>query len=358
MSRRPALPVLTSLRFFAAAAVVAFHGVITLAGANSVPPDVLEGLTVAGHGAVTFFFILSGFVLAYAHAGRDESDALNVTPTVFWRRRLARVLPAYLVGLILATPQAIDFIEHAEPWEKVVGPLSVLLFVQTWWPPFAAIWNFPAWSLSVEAVFYALFPWLSRVTGRIPRSWMALIAYVLIVMSYDWRIAPPPDTSLGRYLLALPVLYLPLFLFGMVMGRQLLFGRPLSEAAHAAIFLLGLAALVTIFHFNLTGDGILTAAFSLIIFGGARSSWITKPLASPILVLLGDASYAIYILHFPLRAWWEKMAFGMPSWLNLPLYFCLTVAVSILVFRCVETPVRNWIANPRVFRRVRVSVAE
>jgi peptidoglycan/LPS O-acetylase OafA/YrhL len=158
-----------------------------------------------------------------------------------------------------------------------------------------------------------------------------------------------------RTLFALPVFHLPMFMFGMVLGRQFLFGRQAGPAAHAALFATGVAALALLFSFNalmpswMKGEGVLVLIFSLVIFGGARTGGL---LASPLFVLLGEASYAIYILHVPVRFWWKTMAFALPLPLDIFLYCCLVVVVSILAFRCVETPMRKAIG-----RQARVSIA-
>jgi peptidoglycan/LPS O-acetylase OafA/YrhL len=86
-------------------------------------------------------------------------------------------------------------------------------------------------------------------------------------------------------------------------------------------------------------------AFSLIIFGAARPAGAMTMLAVPAMVLLGEASYSIYILHVPLRLWWDGLGLGLPLWLNLALYILLLVTFSILSFRCIETPMRKRIAR-------------
>jgi peptidoglycan/LPS O-acetylase OafA/YrhL len=73
-------------------------------------------------------------------------------------------------------------------------------------------------------------------------------------------------------------------------------------------------------------------------------------LTRPTFVLLGEASYSMYILHIPLRVCWDNLAAAVPGlngmpWLNFPLYFGFVILVSVVVFRVVETPLRQWIAG-------------
>ena len=306
---RPALPILTSLRFFAAAEVVAYHIVTTHAGDAVLPDGFFKSLASGGFAAVGFFFVLSGFILTYVHAGQTDSDDRVIKPTMFWRLRFARIAPAYFLGLIMALPSLINFLhDPAMPaWERVAGPILVVLFLQAWWSPLAMIWNYPAWSLSVECLFYALFPWLARASVRLPRSMLFLIAYCLIVAATAYR---EEFLSLPG---AIPLPCLPHFIFGMVLGRQYLFGPTISPRLHAAMFYLGVGLLAIVFCFDwllpwwTRSDAVLVSLFALIIFGGARPTGAGTLLTLPVFVLLGEASYSMYILHAPLRHWWEGM---------------------------------------------------
>jgi len=362
---RPHLPVLTTLRFFAAAEVVAFHVAQTRPGWAR-PVDFLSGLVSGGYAAVVFFFVLSGFILAYVHTGENERSACNVKAARFWRLRFARIAPAYYLALLLAMPLLTQVVaqSQASSWSTAFGMASVMLFVQAWWPAYTTLWNFPAWSLSVEFLFYALFPWLARTLARCPAVAVLVGSYALIVLTNDYRgellwrsglMGRPPE---GDWLVlsAFPILYLPLFTFGMALARLYLFGRVLSPRLHAAMLGIGVALVVLMFGgaWMLPGwtrsDPALALVFALIVFGGAGAAGVFPLLARPTFILLGEASYSIYVLHIPLRYCWETLADAVPGlrgmpWLNFPLYFGFVVLVSVVVYRVVETPLRQWIAG-------------
>ena len=98
--QRPLLPALTSVRFLAACSVMLYHlGVVEVLRG----PNWYESMTGVGYVGVSFFFVLSGFILVYSHAGRKISRAR------FWRSRFARIYPACLFSLVLALP----FFVHA-----------------------------------------------------------------------------------------------------------------------------------------------------------------------------------------------------------------------------------------------------
>jgi peptidoglycan/LPS O-acetylase OafA/YrhL len=362
---RPNLPVLTTLRFFAAAEVVAFHVAQTRPGWSR-PVDFLSGLVSGGYAAVVFFFVLSGFILAYVHTGESDRSACNVKAARFWRLRFARIAPAYYLGLVLALPILTYVVaqSQASSWSTAFGMASVLLFVQAWWPGYTTFWNFPAWSLSVESLFYALFPSLTRSLARCPAVAVLVGSYALIVLTNAYRgellsrvglIGPTPESD-WLVLSSFPIVFLPLFIFGMALARLHLFGRVLSPGLYAAMLAIGVALVVLIFGgaWMLPGwtrsDPMLALVFALIVSGGAGAAGALPWLTRPTFILLGEASYSMYILHIPLRVCWDNLAAAVPGlgampWLNFPLYFAFVVLVSVVVFRVVETPLRQWIAG-------------
>ncbi len=222
------------------------------------PIGFLSGLVSGGHAAVIFFFVLSGFILAYAHAGETDGSACDVKPIRFWRLRFARIAPAYYLSLLLALPIVTQFLAQSQnsDWSLAIGLASVMFLLQAWWPPYMSLWNFPARSLSVECVFYALFPWLARLLVRWPAAVVLAAAYTLVVLANTYEgevvswtqglqgpVAPDRWSAPGF----MPPLYLPLFVLGMALARLYLFGPALSARLHAAMLGIGVALIVLIF---------------------------------------------------------------------------------------------------------------
>jgi len=366
-ARRPPLPLLTSLRFFAAAEVVAFHFVTTRAGGPEPSHGIVAGLASGGFAAVAFFFVLSGFILTYVHAGPDPSSPVDVPARRFWRLRFARLAPAYWAGLVLALPVLLLQLQAGglPEWARLAGPAMVLLFVQAWWPPLATLWNMPAWSLSVEVLFYALFPALARLTARVsPLSLLLLSAAGIVATTWLRReflspegIFPEPrrETLWQAYF---PPLYLPHFLFGMALGRWHLHVGP-GRAARpwlpaAAVVVVGLFAAASWLPWWTRSDAALAPLFALIILAGATP--VEGPgapgrgvLAHPVTQRLGEASYALYILHLPLRMWWDAgllmLDVRLPEGVLFAFYFAFATVVSLVVLRTLETPLRRLIAG-------------
>jgi peptidoglycan/LPS O-acetylase OafA/YrhL len=227
---RSRLPRMTSLRWYAALVVLLYHANATL---DWRPLHVFA----FGQVGVTFFFVLSGYVLAWSYSPAT-------TPRRFWWRRFARIYPSHLVVLVVAvvlglTVAGEDFI--TDP----LGVLAAVLLLQAWVPTFDVLYagNPPSWSLSCEAFFYALFPWLH---GRIRRAStttvvVATVAF-LVVMAVAGRLIAPPGTDLGNTLgYANPVVRLPEFVVGIVLARLVKGGLRSPVPMWAAVVLVGVS---------------------------------------------------------------------------------------------------------------------
>jgi peptidoglycan/LPS O-acetylase OafA/YrhL len=364
-NRRPSLPALTSLRFFAALEVMITHA----PRVAEFPTGFARDLFTAGHEAVTFFFVLSGFVLTYVYVGCTEHVGLKVGFSTFWRSRIARLAPAYFLGLLLTLPIFLysALVAQNIPIQLLVAGLALTpAFMQAWWPPVAALWNPPAWSLSVEFFFYAVFPALPRLVNRFSLGRFLFLAFALVVVMVLARttmhsvLEAIPDSEARRNFEGLfPLFHLPQFIFGIALGRVFLFGPGISPKLHVGMLYGGAVGLVLIFGLQsllpqwllwAQTDAGLVLLFGLVIFGGARAggSW----LGCSTLVLLGEASYSMYIFHTPIYFWWfwltsKVLGLTLPFFVNLALSLVLVIVASVLVYLYVETPLRRWVVNGR-----------
>jgi peptidoglycan/LPS O-acetylase OafA/YrhL len=157
-ARRDALPSLTGLRFWAALLVVGYH-----LSREYHPLPLLSPLVWYGRDGVTFFFVLSGFVLAWSYPPAARSGQRPRVPArVFYWRRLARIWPLHLLTTGLALAVALP-LGAGPPPAAVLWSLPLL---QAWSPAQVYGGNPAAWSLSAEAWFYLLTPALLRFLGR------------------------------------------------------------------------------------------------------------------------------------------------------------------------------------------------
>lgn len=356
---RQPLSQLTSLRFFAATVVVVFHLSFSWNGWPK-PSSFLQGLTCGGYAAVSFFFVLSGYILYQAYPAANSTPKGFSLP--FWRRRFARIAPVYLFGLLIAFPFVLDdLLRNGMTWSQALGLGSVLLLLQSWWPPFALLWNPPAWSLSVESFFYLMFPWLRHCAGRASRPILFTTVYALLLTTTMLRRDALSLTDLDHFNSTIafqyyfPLIHLPQFFFGMVLAecrRAGCFNFP--GYLCSIVFSLSVVSVILIFGFMYClpwwtrSEAVLAPLFGLVVISASGNGPFLRHLAAPRLVLLGEASYSLYILHVPLLMWWgEYFRIGEQSVIaklaGKALFFVVATFFSVVTYTYIEKPLRRWI---------------
>lgn len=371
---RAALGPLTGLRFFLALWVLLFHdtgpGEFLAPLRESMPAALDHGLRT-GYAAVSAFFVLSGFVLAYRYP-LDTSWSRERLREYAWAR-VARLYPVYLLALIVIAPYWLWMARASGGWPQVAAELpsglASALLLQAWVPPWALRWNGPGWSLSAEAFFYVCFPWLGAWIWKRPNTagcglglWAAslaapLLAVLLPVAGLGDRMATTAVDGASNWVqLAMhhPLVRLPEFLAGILAARwwerlseRGAAGRGYRLYVPAAIALAVVLANAHRLPYPLAHQGALLPLWMALIVGlaldgGTPARW----LASKPLVVAGNASYALYILQAPLHAamvilvrrWTGARPAGL--WAEA-LFVLLCVAASLAVYRWFEEPLRR-----------------
>jgi len=355
---RPPIPPLTSLRFFAAALVVAFHY-----DPDRFPrlPDFIHDWLETGYESVTFFFILSGFVLSYVYFGSDPGRT-NTTLKSFFVARFGRLFPAYYLSLLIALPFFVApnfFQEEPAPPNLLYHGLAVLFSVQSWWPEAALAWNPPAWSVSVEWFLYLTFPIIAWATRFLPGGAFLVGSYLLVALVAAFRVMvmePLMDDEPDKwrnFALFFPLFHLPQFIFGVALGRVHLLGPRPSPALAGWMFAAGLVGLMVLFGdleelpARIRSNAVLVILFGMLVFGAAQSGHAAyRALSFRPLVYLGTISYSMYALHQPIEFYWEwigprALGANLPYVLDFALYFGIVTGVSALSYRFIETPFRR-----------------
>ncbi len=251
-----------------------------------------------GRAGVDVFFVISGFILWRVTAGRI------VAPTDFLWRRLIRVAPLYwLTTLAVAATAALwpTFLPQVSP---DLGPLLLsLAFVPHLDPrglPFPTLP--PGWTLNYEAIFYLIF----ALALAAPRRWRALAAMggLMAATAAGFELADP------AYLLGANPMLLQ-FAAGVALGWVAEHDALPGARAGLAMVLSG-AVLLTLIQtqglfvefwrpFQWGAPALLLVAGAVTIEEGLPARTAPTP-AGRLAVTLGDASYAIYVLHLPVTA--------------------------------------------------------
>lgn len=345
---------LTGLRFFAAFLVVTHH--VT---GNLAPIPAIATTSEFGATGVTFFFVLSGFVLTWSW--REGDPARD-----FYWRRFARVWPLHAV--LLVPPVAGLALLRGVDW--TAAAFSAVL-VQAWIPDLRVYYggNPVAWSLSCELFFYALFPAVIRRAASAPiRVLASCFAGVLALMlAGDVLARSALAAPAASYVLTVSPAYRVLqFLLGVLLAVAVRRGRLAgvrllpSLACVAALPVLLWAPLPYL-------EGPLVSvvvsvrsvavplAYGMLIVAAARRDVDGRPsmLRHGLLVRLGHWSFALYLVHltviFGLRQTLGPQVLSNANVLDLVLVTLGCVVLSGLLFSCIERPIER-----RLRRRLRV----
>jgi len=354
MRRTEKLPALTSLRFFAAFYIVLHHALrVFLPG---IPPDgILWRFIQLGWCSVTFFFILSGYILCIVYLKSGEPVPLRS----FFRARFARVYPLFLLTLVLDTPNL--FLKRLATFGMKIAAYKTavifsghLVMLNAWIPQLRGI-DAPNWSLSVETVFYLCFPFLGVALSdlRGHRLWIVATFTYLGGMITSYEAYRHVGGDLGSHL---PLINLYFFVLGILLGRwQMLRGEQdaqvgrtitrqayITSAAELACFSAVVYWSPQIPNPNLIA-GLLVPAFVGMIWAFSHSDWLpARLLSARWLVVLGEASFGLYLFHVPVLHLFQSLGWDREPKLFI-VYLATSIGVSVLSFYLFETPARRWL---------------
>jgi len=349
---------ITFTRFIAALTVVFFHYGQSVFPANI--PFLFENVT-AGPIAVGYFYVLSGFIMAIAYYQMDESQRGDLNKLKYWVARFARIYPVYLIALLIIAVAKFKTLD--QDWGTL--PLHILL-LQSWVPSYPITLNTPGWSLSVEAFFYLCFPFLlvwiykrgiKSLTIFAISLW--LITQIILLIQLN-SAAYAPKSLLHDFIYYNPLMHLNQFVLGLVCGVYLKSSKSNYNTENnsgfwlllsfAAMFLLiwGRPHLEALLGIRLAfTNGLLAPSFlALIIFLAKHKGIVTKLFTYPFLILLGEASYSLYILQKPVHGIYDKVIvprINLSDTLHFYIFVILLIIISIASYKFLETPMRKMI---------------
>ncbi|KVM61836.1 acyltransferase [Burkholderia ubonensis] len=353
------LPSLTGLRFVAAALVFGFHASLTkIIGFNPYADQQASHafkvlFSEGGWIGVSFFFVLSGFVITWSARPDDTVGS-------FIFRRVLKIYPNHFATWALTMILFGASVTPASIW------LPNLLLVHAWIPKdevYLGV-NGPSWSLCCELFFYVLFPFLLIYIKRIPenRLWIWAVAMVaglfacqsvinLLVPGTPWVTAWP--ISVERWWLSyfFPPFRLFEFVLGMLMARILMTGRWIGLGLVPAFGLLVagyIFAMFVPFQFSFNVATVVPIAFLITSVAAADVAGRRTGFAGRTMNWLGDISFGMYMIHLVILTlvtnWLNGRLLGTPAATALVLAaFGASVLGGWLLFVCIERPVmRRW----------------
>ncbi len=354
---------LTSLRFFAAALIVVFHAQGHFACLDNI------GDRIVFSQGITFFFVLSGFILTLVYPHFDNGKQV----AEYLVKRVARLWPLHISVFLMRLmmfPKVLLTFPGAAP--KMVVLLSNIFMLHGWIPFFQFFfsYNAPSWTISTEFFFYLCLPFLLPLFSR--AKWVpALLTFGItlgcIVLCNCIGLDEYSEQGLSMrgilYINPLPRLFE--FVIGMTTAicfRDYVSNWKINKTMSSLIELSAVAFTLALMWntkpiaqligsiqpvgragiFWLEYSGVPLFAFSLLILALARRggvvSWV---LSAPLLVLLGDISYAIYLCHHPLLVYHGLYLSQYRSLSAMAVFLTILLLLSHLLYKMVETPFRK-----------------
>lgn len=362
------LDALTSLRFFAAFYVLLFHNYLIFFGVDRSSPIYF------GFSGVTFFFVLSGFILAHNYSSVDFRNKSNLRR--YLRARIARIYPVYLLSLGAGLPFFVSKLGLLKlSLYKVLFALSALLApfaLQAWVPGAACAINCPSWSISTEWFFYLVFPLVLHLILRSPLVWLSatvlcsLVLWLFLDSFWQWLVSGtsllvPPGTDhralvMSQFVKFFPIWRLPEFVLGITVYALWVRWQYKDMVNQFLVASLIGAILIYVFSDRI-GETAINNGLSAIV-------WVPLILAAanlshgflhwPAMVFLGRISFSLYLLHVPVTMAVSRLnSRALDSGLALDggeAFFVASVVamgISAAVFIWVEEPGRRLVLAGR-----------
>jgi peptidoglycan/LPS O-acetylase OafA/YrhL len=329
---------LTSLRFFFAFMIFLHHLTFLAKSKSSVMRWIHEFILKEGYIGVSFFFILSGFILAYNY--RDSFLNQKTSKSNFYIARFARIYPIHFLTLLIAIPLTLQNVNfEISLWFKQL--FFNLTLTQSFIPIKKIYFSFnsPSWSISNELFFYLLFPLLILLISK------------LKVLKYSKGLLIPFLLLLPILMLVIPPIYYknlfyvnPFFrVFDFIVGILLLelylkIKNTEKVINYNALEILSVSLLVIFFVIHSTLPLVvrysiyywLPMSFLILVFAFQKGV-LSRLLSNSTMILLGEISFGFYMFHQLVLKYFIMINQSYLHIANEYLIICIILVVSLIV---------------------------
>ena len=366
------IPVLDAFRFFASVLVVLVHYEVIFG------ESVVYGTFATT--AVSWFFIVSGFILSYTYPSLDSLQDYRR----FYLHRIIRIYPVYFLAIVVSSLfvslnyLAIGdefFSEVNRPFELIhdlpeqkeaafftLATLRHLVFAQSVGSveTFKLVFNGPLWSIVLEIYFYLAFPLLLLMIKPLNTMTRIIVAFIMgyLLQLLLIQVNLPEAESYDVINLNVPVYTNPFirgieFIFGMLLYKvftfwdlQKIVGR--SNWTPTILTVLLYVIVVIYVHDNIPyqySSFFLVVPFvTIMIYALLRLQWHPANHIVRYCTTLGGISYVLYSFHWPLMEiirFYNLLPRMSVQFMQPVLVMLALLVVSYLIYRFVETPIRR-----------------
>ena len=341
---------MTGIRFFAAIHVVLYHNLYLFGDLSNQIPSFVRRIVDHGEAAVSLFFLLSGFILVHIYKDKLKSSKER---TKYFLARFAKIYPLYFLAFLLDIPRVWKYFSSIDDSNAILkmggGVFGYLSMLQSWHPRLTPVVNPPGWSLSCEMFFYICLPFLIGYLVKIKKiKTLILILYICPIVLYFFVTALYPDLenipAFNTFWRSFPLIRIFEFLIGallyFIVSRESIFERFVyrnrSFLFWGSIILSLLICSIDLPIPPKVFDGILLAPFfSIMILTSFYDDIVgCQFFRNRTVELLGLSSYALYIIHQPIKPYLLTLG---GAWT----YLIVLIATSIILFKWFELPLQT-----------------
>lgn len=358
---------LTSLRFFAALAVF-MHHVSTISFFSMGKLDYLGHFFYEGNTGVTFFYVLSGFIISFSYREKMISGASKAWGFIL--NRLARIYPVHFITFFIA----IAVYYGSQNLQDITATKAFMniLLVQSWYPSLSTSFSFNgvSWSISVEMFFYSSFILLCFLSGRQIAVLLVILLSIIIFIQKS-NIAHDALSNIDRVWLFYvnPLFRIVDFISGMLIFhvyknlKHINIG--LLTSSLMEVFSILLLVVFILMNGNSTPEMrldiyyIIPISIIILVFS-VSNGLMSKAITIRPLIFLGEASFSFYMIHqIVFNYYLMNVTFTMSGvndfWISVSTIFVISILLSNILYAYYERPVnlalRRIIKNPHNFWR-------
>ncbi|CAH1194839.1 hypothetical protein PAECIP111891_00529 [Paenibacillus allorhizoplanae] len=333
---------LTSFRFFAALMVFMWH------------IGFLEKFQLGPVG-VSFFFVLSGFILAANyHSKIEKLNTGNIKR--FYIARLAKIYPVHVLTFFLATPLVLIGFHPKNLYLIKLGVISAinLFLLQSYIPGYTLDFNLVSWSLSAELLFYLLCPFIIWIFMKMkikstPKA-VSLLTLVWLVAVYATIFSPISDIHLSWWFYnVFPFFRVLDFISGILLGLTYVYQTKRSTLKSSTFSVIEISALILLVVWIFLSPNITqTLRYSvyyipvwcLLIYTFAFQRGVfSKAFSNSRLVYLGEISFSFYMVHDLVIRYLDFFVLGSVS--RAFIAFVISISLSAVIYTYFEEPLRK-----------------
>lgn len=303
-----------------------------------------------GFVGVSFFFVLSGFIIAYNYQEKLRKN--KITKRTFWVARIARIYPLHWLTLFIAAVLG-GYVIASGTLDWLMHFFTSLTLTNAYIPQASYFFSFnsPSWSLCSEQLFYICFPFFLPLAKNYKHllCLFGIMATLVVVGMYF-----TPEENIKGYWYVNPITRFPDFVAGMLLFQlyERLKNRNITSLQGSII---EIAAITLFLAFYIYADEIpkvyryscyywLPIAAVLIPFS-LQKGFVSRILSNRILIIGGEISYSFYLIHlFVLLSyakWQKESSFQIDWYISIPILFCITILLSLLSYYYFEKPVNK-----------------